>query len=216
MQPDEATVATAAETPTDVIESPVDKPTDVIDAPKADVTPVADETAKALEEARKERDKAIMRANQLENERKAAEQRQMEEAGKYKELYEQQQAEIEERQAREDAEAARKANLDLRNKAISEFENETVRKAAEKLISKNPNSLFWTVPEGQDGISEEEAYAQVKQQLEAIAEVVAPEATDENKPPISGNNGLDNEVKPSQTTDEEMKELEKKLADFKF
>lgn len=152
------------------------------------------QTPKEVEEARKERDQARMRANQLENEIKAAkeaadaaEAARLKEAGKYEELAEKLQREKEEREAAEakkladqqaaDEEAARtKRADDLRQSVLDKFPK-NVQEMANKL------DLWWG-----NATTEADAQAQLESKLQALQTTLP--VVEDPEPEIHGNNGL--------------------------
>lgn len=156
-----------------------------------------------LEAIKVAKNQAEMRANQLENERKAAEKAKAEEEGRYKELYEQAEAERQGREARE-----------LRNSVIDSYENEKVRAAAKKLLAVDDSEFWWN-----DTVeSPEDAKAQVKAKLDVIAETFAPEPTPVVEPEVDAPS-IDANNPPTTmgvAPDEELKALKDRLANVVF
>jgi hypothetical protein len=180
-------------------------PTDALsDAPKAPENQPAGDNAAELERLKaerdalqKERDQARMRENQLKNEREAEERKRLEEQGEWEKIARDAQAKLEEREREENERTIRQENQRLRDGVIENYPNPVVKQAAQKLIDKNENALYWGT-----ATDEVDAQAQVKAQLDAMAEVLgttpAPENTNTNTPPVDGNNPLP----PSQQTPE--------------
>jgi arginyl-tRNA synthetase len=146
----------------------------------------------AVEELRKERDQARMRANQLENEAKQAkeaaaeaERKRLEEAGDYKAIAEQLQREKEERaaeEARKAQEAADKAEEDAKKARVDELRQEVLDQFPENIKELAKTLGIWWDEAG----TEAEAQAQLKTKLEALQ--ASQPAVEEQEPTIHANN----------------------------
>lgn len=165
-----------------------------------------------VERLRVELNQARMRENQLINQRKDEERKAAEEAGRYKELYEQQLADKE-------AEDAAKAEADrineaksLRDSVIASYENEKVKELARTLVEDDPSALFWT---GEADVAQ--AKEQVKARLDRLGEKLGLNVAEtETAPavPTNPNNPMAG-VNP-QPGSVDMKALEDRLKDYEF
>ena len=169
-----------------------------------------------LEALRKDKLKADMRANQLENKIKEEETAALKEKEDYKSLAEKLEAELAQIKADSEAEAeakaeeaaaeaARKEALDFRNSVIAEYPPE-VQQAANNLIEKNVSNLFW-----KDAQDWDDARTQLTDQLDALADVLghaAPEHKPAPKPKTSANNpAKTSTVDPKDMTLEELRSV---------
>lgn len=134
----------------------------------------------------KELKKLEMERNHLRNKQEEERRKQLEESNEFKTLYEETQAKLAEIEAEKEAEQTRKAAEDLRESFINDYPDEAVRKAAKALIERNPSNIAWG-----DVESEEQAKAQIFEQLDALKEtlgVLNTEQSDEDYPEIHANN----------------------------
>lgn len=106
-----------------------------------------------------------MERNNLRNKQEAERLKALEEQGEWEKIAKENQEKLDAIEAeREAAESVKEATA-LREKIISEYPNEAVRKAAKALIERNPSNIAW----GDVG-SEEEAKSSIFTQLDALQE----------------------------------------------
>lgn len=163
-----------------------------------------------LENERKAKNQATMRANQLENERKEAERTQLEEQGNWKQIAEEAERKLHEREEADEARRAQSEAKILRDSVIDSYPDEKVRKVAKAMTSKNDSYFYW----GSDVTSEEEAQAQVKAQLDILAaEVGTPAEPEKPAGKVDANNPLEGR---DSTPGEDLDALRDRLAGHTF
>lgn len=138
-----------------------------------------------FERVQKELRKLEMERNQLRNKQEEERKKQLEESNEYKTLYEETQSKLEQIESEKQAEETRKEAERLRQSFIEEYPDERVRKAAQALIKQNPTNIAWG-----DVETEEQAKAEVHQQMDALKETlgITGEEEETDYPEINPNN----------------------------
>lgn len=157
-----------------------------------------------LSRVQKELEQLKMERNLLRNKQEEDRKKQLLEENEFKTLYEETQAELAQIKAdKEEQEALEQANK-LRSKFINEYPDPTVRKAAEKLVEKNPSNLSWGNVE-----TEEDARQAIHSQLDAIRESlgIVSEDTEDTDVSITANNPSVRNTTPDDMSWEQMREL---------
>lgn len=145
----------------------------------------AEELARRIAELEKENLKIAQERNLYKNKQEEERKKQLEESNEYKTLYEETQSKLEQIESEKQAEETRKEAERLRQSFIEEYPDERVRKAAQALIKQNPTNIAWG-----DVETEEQAKAEVHQQMDALKETlgITGEEEETDYPEINPNN----------------------------